>query len=254
MSVAKCVRTSAAVLGVLLVAEAAYAADLYSYGGYKDQPIPQGVPTPFWQGFYGGAHIGGLWSTVDAADNVVFVVPNVAVQANQSASVSGLFGGAQAGYNFETGNFLYGIEADLGGMDNGATHTFTLPVPARSITVSSHAGWYGDVTARGGFLYGDALFYAKGGFAFFTGGVNVADAADGISQNSGAFTGWTIGAGLEYLISPRWSVKAEYLYFDLGNNNCCFSSALGRFDDSITMHTVKVGFNFFLHSGLTPLN
>ena len=253
MSVAKCVRTGAAVLGVLLVAKAAHAADPYSYGGYKDQPLPQALPAPFWQGFYAGGNVGGLWSTIDAADNVVFVMPTVVVQPNQSASVSGLFGGAQAGYNFETGNFLYGVEGDIGWMDNSGSHTFDFAPPANPITVSSKAGWYGDITARGGFVYGDALFYAKGGFAFLTGDVNVADLTDGISQSSGTLTGWTIGAGLEYMINPRWSVKAEYLYFDLSNNNCCFSSTAG-FDDRVTMQTVKVGFNFYMHSQVTPLN
>ena len=70
MSVAKCVRTVAAVLGVLLVAKAANAADPYSYGGYKDQPAPQAIPAPFWQGFYAGGNVGGLWSTIDAAYNI----------------------------------------------------------------------------------------------------------------------------------------------------------------------------------------
>ena len=59
--------------------------------------------------------------------------------------------------------------------------------------------------------------------------------------------------GLEYLINPRWSAKLEYLYFDLSNNNCCFSS-MGQFDDRVSMHTVKAGFNFFLHSQVAPLN
>ncbi len=254
MSVAKCVRTSAAVLGVLLMAEAAHAADPYYYGGYKDQPVPQALSAPFWQGFYAGGNIGGLWSSIDAASNIVFVMPGVTVQANESVSVNGLLGGVQLGYNFSSGNFLYGIEGDIGWMDNSGRHTFLLPAPAHSITVSSKAGWYGDITARGGFHYGDALFYAKGGFAFFSGGVNVADLADGINQNSGNLTGWTVGAGFEYMINPRWSAKIEYLYFDLANNSCCFYSTLGQFDDKVTMNTVKVGFNFFLHSQVTPLN
>ena len=138
-------------------------------------------------------------------------------------------------------------------MDNSGSHTFALAAPANPITVSSKGGWYGDITARGGFVYGDALFYAKGGFAFLTGDVNVADLTDGFSQSSGTLTGWTIGAGLEYMINPRWSVKVEYLYFDLSNNNCCFSST-SSFDDRVTMQTVKVGFNFLMHSQVTPLN
>ncbi len=255
MSVAKCVRTAAAILGVFLLGKAAYAADPYYYGGYKDPAPPPPVSyAPSWQGFYVGGNVGGLWSQIAAADNVVFVVqPSMTVQSNQSVNPSGVFGGAQLGYNVMTGNYLLGIESDIGWMDTGGKGTFTLPHPAHSITVSSSGGWYGDITARGGVAYGDALFYAKGGFAFLTGGVNVSDLADGIYQNSGMFTGWTVGAGMEYMINPRWSIKAEYLYFNLDNNNCCFSSAR-QFDDKVTMQTVKLGFNFLMHSQLSPLN
>ena len=254
MSVAKCVRAWALGLGVCLMAQAALAADPYYPGSYKDPPIyPAAVPLPFWQGFYIGGHVGGLWSTVEAADNVVFVTPDVIVQSNQSTDISGLFGGGQLGFNLQSGSFVYGVEADIGGMDNGSRHTFLVPATSSLVTVNSDAGWYGDVTLRGGIAYGDALFYAKGGLALFTGGVTVTDWANAISQNSGTFTGWTIGAGLEYMIGPNWSLKAEYLYFDLGNNTCCFSSS-SRFDDSISMHTVKVGLNFHLRPGMTPLN
>ena len=222
------------------------------YGGYKDQ-APAAIPAPFWQGIYAGGHIGALWSTIDAADNVVFVSPSVTLLANRSVGITGWFGGAQLGYNFESGSFLWGIESDIGGMDNRGSHSFSLTNPTRLLTVSSTGGWYGDLTGRAGYVYGSALFYAKGGFAFFTGDVTVADLTDGISQNSGTFTGWTIGGGFEYMVSPRWTVKAEYLYFDLNNNNCCFSSTSGRFENTLTMSTVKVGFNFLLHSGVAPL-
>ena len=255
MSVEKCVRFGAALFGLPLLAQAASAADMYYPGSYKDPPFPAAaaVAPPAWQGFYGGLHLGGIWSTVEAADNVVFVAPNVIVQSNQSTNINELFGGGQLGFNLQTGNFVYGVEADLGGMNNGSKTTFILPATGNPITVASDAGWYGDVALRGGMAFGNALFYAKGGFAFFTGGVTVTDSVDNIRQNSGTFTGWTAGAGLEYMISPSWSLKAEYLYFDLGNNVCCFTSS-SRFDDSITMHTVKVGVNFHLRSGLPPLN
>lgn len=257
MSVVQCVRIGAVFLGLLTGVASADAADPYysggahGYGGYKDPPLA--MPVSSWQGFYIGAHVGSLWSEVDAADNVVFVAPNVVVNSNQSTNLSGLLGGGQIGFNMQSGSFVYGVEADLGGMDNGSKSTFLLPATGHPVTVTSDAGWYGDLTLRGGMTYGDALFYAKGGLAFFTGGVSVNDWADAIGQNSGTFTGWTVGGGLEYMIGPRWSLKAEYLYYDFGNNNCCFSSS-GRFDDSITMHTVKVGLNFHMNSGLIPLN
>jgi outer membrane immunogenic protein len=254
MSVAKCIRTGVAVLGVLFLTDTAQAADLYGgYGGYKDQPYPPPYPAPLWTGFYMGGHFGGVWSNVSAADNAIFLAPNITVISNDSISTSGIFGGSQFGYNLQAGNFVYGMEADIGGMDNNGSTAFAFN--NHTMTVSTTGGFYGDITARTGYAFENALFYAKGGFAFFTGNVKVSDPLDGISQNSGTLTGWTIGAGLEYMVSPRWSLKAEYLYFDLSNNNlsCCFGSSAGRFDDNISMQTVKIGFNFLLHSGLSPL-
>lgn len=37
--------------------------------------------------------------------------------------------------------------------------------------------------------------------------------------------GWTVGAGAEWVFTPRWSLKAEYLYVDLGNNSSTISYA-----------------------------
>lgn len=259
MLVAKFVRTGVAVVGAFLIASAAQAADAYNggyggeYGGYKDSPPPAAVPVPFWTGFYAGGNVGADWSNIAAADNVVFVVSNTTIQSNQSISSTGLFGGVQLGYNIQPGNFLWGVEADIGGMGIGRTSTFTFGNPLQSLTVASTGGWYGDITGRAGFVYGSALLYAKGGFAFFGGNVTVADPAAGLNQSSSTFTGWTVGAGLEYMLSPRWTVKAEYLYFDLGNNNCCFTSTSGRFDNTLTMSTAKIGFNFLLHSQVAPL-
>jgi outer membrane immunogenic protein len=250
MSVAKFVRICAAALGVTLMAMPAKSADIYG-GGYRDGPIY--VPVPLWQGFYAGGHIGGAWSTINPAENVLFLNGGGSIPVS-SFSNSGIFGGVQLGYNVQFSNLLYGIEMDFGGMGNSANGHFTDPTnPARVLYASSGGGAYGDVTGRGGFILGRTLFYVKGGFAFFTGNVNVTDPYDGIHQNSGTFTGWTLGGGLEYQINPNWSVKAEYLYFDFDNSNfsCCVS--VSRLDNSFTVNTVKIGFNYIFHSLRSPL-
>ncbi len=265
MSVAKFVRTGAAALGVLMMAHAAHAADYYN-GGYKDAPPPPPPtapiyygapppPPPFWQGFYLGGHLGLGWADFDAGDNIVFV-GGADLPAPMSVSSSGLLGGFQAGYNLQFGNFVYGIEFDLGGMDIGASHTFVdAHTPERTFTVSGSGGWYGDIAARSGFAYGNVLFYAKGGFAFFNGGVTNYDPYDNINQNSGTFSGWTMGAGVEYMLNPSWTIKGEYLYYDLSNDafSCCSGSTAGRFDNNLEMNTLKIGFNYIFHSGLGPL-
>ena len=69
------------------------------------------------------------------------------------------------------------------------------------------------------------------------------------------FTGWTAGGGIEYALTPAWSVKAEYLHFDFGNEQsatninymCC------SYDNHRTVETVKAGVNYHLLSGYEPL-
>jgi outer membrane immunogenic protein len=260
MSVAKSVRVCALAVGAMLSSLPAQGADVYGgykdqggyrdYGGYRAEPVF--VPLPTWQGFHVGGHLGGAWSNVDPVSNVIFLNGGGTI-AVSGFSNSGIVGGFQFGYDIQWGNFLYGIEADFGGMDNTASARFY--APGRVLYVNSAGGFYGDITGRGGFILGNTLIYAKGGFAFFTGDIQVSDPVDLINQNSGTFTGWTIGAGVEYQISPRWTVKAEYLYYDFDNSNfsCCSGYNSNRLDNSLTMNTVKIGFNYIFHSFQSPL-
>jgi opacity protein-like surface antigen len=250
MSVGKFVRFCAAGFGALAVAGAAEAADLY--GGYKDEAVY--IPAAVWQGFYFGGHAGWSWSDIGAGNNIL-ILGSSSLQLG-TLSNSNIFGGAQIGYNIQAGNFVLGVETDLGGMDAGASGSFVDPGnKSRILYVSSQGGFYGDITGRAGFSLGNALIYAKAGFAFFTGGVKVSDPYDGFGQNSGTFTGWTVGAGVEYALSPNWSVKGEYQYFDFDNGNfsCCLSSTGGRIDDNITSNTFKIGVNYLVHNVRSPL-
>jgi outer membrane immunogenic protein len=170
---------------------------------------------------------------------------------------SDIFGGGQLGYNVQAGNFVYGIEADFGFLGSRTKGVFTdAGNPLRVVHVSADTGFYSDVTGRAGLTLGNALIYAKGGLALFTGGIHVADAFDSLFQNSGTFTGWTVGGGVEYMIAPNFSLKAEYQYFDFDNSNfsCCLISTAGRLDNNITANTLKVGFNYQIHSVHNPLN
>src|SRR5208282_2591912 len=137
MLVSKCVRSCAVTFGVMIIANAAQAADYYAntgnYGGYKDPPAA--APQPSWQGLYFGASAGWAWTSVDAANNVLILSNNGTVPFGSPGS-TGLFGGAQLGYNVQAGNFVYGIEADLGALDDGASGSYTDPhTPGRVLSV-----------------------------------------------------------------------------------------------------------------------
>ncbi len=193
----------------------ANAADLYK-GGLKDAYYE---PITTWSGFYVGLNGGAAFSNVD-------------VTGLPSYSTTGGMGGAQFGYNFQRGNLVYGFEADVGGFDIGAAKA----------TASIESGFYADATARIGYSFGNTLIYAKGGGATYEGTVKV-----GGVPNTGDFFGGTIGGGLEYLISPTWSLKAEYMYYDFG------SQSVGAVSNDLTVSTAKLGINLHFPPKDAPL-
>ena len=99
--------TIAALVGV---AGAANAADLYK-GSTKDVPVY--VPPPTWTGFYIGAHVGGFWADIKNHDLDGFMRHGTDWGWNNNND--GVFGGGTVGYNYQTGAFVFGVEADFGG-------------------------------------------------------------------------------------------------------------------------------------------
>jgi outer membrane immunogenic protein len=220
---------------------AAHAADLPTH---KAPPpaAPMAPPPLSWTGFYIGGDIGGAWAS-DAvsplkADGGTFPRTN-------TLSPSGIFGGITAGFNYQLGAAVLGIEGDFGGMGIEESKKDLL-----GGTEVDHiaSGVYGDVTGRAGFLVMDsALVYVKGGFAAFGGEAQTTTGIPGFTIGStGTFTGWTLGGGLEYKFNPSWSAKIEYSYFDFGAENATLTSGAGVFPykNDLTVNTVKVGVNY----------
>jgi outer membrane immunogenic protein len=199
-------------------------------------PVYKAAPMvyPSWAGLYIGGHIGGAWGTTDVTD---FDEDRHQFKNNSS----GLFGGGTVGYNFQTGNFVYGVEADFGGM--GLSHS-TVEAGPNHITSQIGSGFYMDATARLGYAFDKTLVYAKGGYAFFDGPVTVVDPGEALTGVKG-LNGWTVGGGIEYKIAPAWSVKAEYQFFDFGTTSVVMPpSDPDRFDNKLTVHTLKAGVNY----------
>ena len=103
---------------------------------------------------------------------------------------------------------------------------------------------FGSVTGRAGFAMDAALIYAKGGFAWANKKDTVSVPALGATfSDSQTHTGYTIGGGLEYLFTPNWSAKGEYMYTSLGGKTYNLGGDL--FDSgTIDFHTIKVGVNY----------
>ncbi len=249
---------AATVAALMGVAGAASAADLYKGGSMKDAPVY--VPPPTWTGFYIGAHVGGAWADIKNHDLNDYTYSGAGYGWNNTNE--GVFGGGTVGYNFQSGSFVFGVEADFGGAgltgnwNNGYAQTYA----AGYLWNKTDASFYADVTGRLGYAAGPALFYVKGGWAYLDANMSVGGfdvLGNPWSSKTTGLDGWTIGGGVEYMFAPSWSVKAEYLYFDFGRNNSnWYNSNLNytwNFDRDLTINTFKVGVNYHLNTVYTPL-
>ena len=189
-----------------------------------DMPVKAAplVPIYNWSGFYIGGHAGYGWA--GQRDVAISPLPQPGfgtLPFNANLNAKGFLGGAQFGWNWQSGRLVYGVEADLSGTGiNDNQRTLTLPVGAQ-VTVEEKLKWLGTMRGRIGTTVTDrTLVYVTGGLA--VGNYNLAstyafipDVAYPSSRNV-TKVGWTLGGGAEFALAGNWTAKAEYLYFDLG--------------------------------------
>lgn len=215
---------------LLSAAALAFCGPSYAADMPMGRPAPAG-PSYNWSGFYVGA-MGGYAQS----DKVRASVGNLAVTTS-SDELKGGFAGGTFGYNFQTGNIVFGVEADAAWSDiNWSTTAF-------GVTVADKIQAFGSVTGRIGFAVDAALFYGKAGYAWADNQIS-AVAGGGSFSESRLHSGWTAGGGLEYLFTPSWSGKVEYMFADYGNQTYLSAFTPGGIGLGATTHSVKVGFNY----------
>src|SRR5262245_53441661 len=155
-----------------------------------------------WSGFYFGGHAGYRWGNADFFDTVQ--------QGGGSYSVNGFIGGGQLGYRWQSwGNpIVLGVEGDFSGTSaKGNDGGFGGLVDETKIR------WTGSVRGILGFSMGKALVYGTGGIAWA--GVRTRDV--GGPWESHTFNGWTAGGGIDYALTPSWTVGVLYRYSNYGD-------------------------------------
>jgi outer membrane immunogenic protein len=197
------------------------------------KPLPYAAtPASNWSGAYVGLHAGyALGYDADATTAATpgfqaLIAPGIA-PGKLKVGRDGFMGGGQVGYNAQFGSFVMGAEADLSLMPKGQDSGFIgQPVLGTQLLTSakSEIRWFGTVRARLGVASDRVLVYATGGLAFadLKTSANVTGIqAPGLvwsDAKSATKFGWTLGAGLEYALTPSWTLKGEYLYYDLGKS------------------------------------
>jgi outer membrane immunogenic protein len=228
---------SAALIG--LAAAPAVAADI----PLKAAPAaPVVAPAWNWTGFYVGAHAGGTWGRAEIGHSAIiapagqaFPVDAAAVTAASSPQLNpnGYIAGVHAGYNLQSGSFVFGLEGDFSYFRLRANGAGVFPFPSTlpggalgppTLTFSAatdiSTDWLLTFRPRLGFTAANALFYVTGGLAVTDEKINqasgVLNGATFVSSISETRLGWTVGGGIEYMFSPNWSIRAEYLHLDFG--------------------------------------
>ena len=164
-------------------------------------------------------------------------------------------GGVTAGYNFQRGCTVFGVEADWSwtGLNDSRDYTGNGLAANLNVIIRDKLDWYGTARVRSGVIVDDLLIYATGGFAFantstswtlFNGGV----LAESFSNNNDVKWGWTAGVGTEFAWTRNWSVKGEFLYVGLTEGTTTvFSPAAAtsvRFDNAHSFWVSRVGLNY----------
>jgi opacity protein-like surface antigen len=167
--------------------------------------------------------------------------------ANADPDYAGVLAGGQAGYIFQTGRFVWGLEGDAGASNaRGGKACPTQPV---LFGCEDDVRALGSLTGRFGYTWGRALFYAKGGWAFgeVTAGTSLgtppAPAGMNAAKSTNWESGWTVGAGMEYALTDRWSAKAEYMHYEFPQY--AFAVGQGATANATTAgDTVRIGVNY----------
>jgi outer membrane immunogenic protein len=221
----------------------AFAADLAPRPYTKAPPVPYVAPVANWTGFYIGGFGGYGWS-----DRVRVGFPGGPSATFSTDDLSGGFGGGTIGYNWQApgSQFVWGIEVDAAGADLQASARDGLFVARDKINA------FGSVTGRIGVtLTPSTLLYAKGGYAWANNKVSLSDGFTTISE-SRTHSGWTVGAGLEYMFAPNWSGKVEYMYADFGNQTFGRTLLTPGIELGTTIHTIKAGVNYHFNWNTVP--
>jgi len=198
---------------------AANAADPVPAPVYRAAPV---MPVAYyWTGFYVGAHIGAGWS-----------------------GDGGFLGGGQAGFNYQIGQWVVGVEGQLSATSIKDSVSVSFISPGFAVgTASAEArlDWISTLAARAGWAFDRWFVYGKVGGAWAHVSVDalatmnsLAGIASVSAASSGTASGWMLGFGAEYALWDGWTAKIEYNVMDFGHD----------FIADNTLHVIKAGVNY----------
>ena len=241
----KTVLMSAIALGAMAVA--ASAADMPARGSAV-APAPYVAPVFTWTGFYLGVNAGAAWHGLDNCPTAhtfdgTLVGPVITGYAPACTSDDTSFtGGVQAGFNWQMGAVVFGLEGDVNWVGNDSRHGYAAykykPFSADyyyTLDGNPQSNLLAGMRGRLGWSFDRALLYITGGAAFRNSGSN--DVVYAYSAASGGTllatytgntdrsnVGWSLGGGLEWAFTNNVSLRVEYLHSQFNRNNGIYTT------------------------------
>jgi outer membrane immunogenic protein len=176
------------------------------------------VAIPYnWTGFYVGGHVGYFWGRTHVEEDGEVV--------EDGAPTNGVIGGVLAGYNWQNGPLVLGLEGDFGWTNANGTGGGTPAPPPVIVTVTQapntyDLNWTSHVRGRLGYAADRWLFFVAGGlaiadFEFHEGAITTTTT----TIPGGTYVGWSIGGGVEYAFTRNLIGRVEYLYDNFGHKD-----------------------------------
>ena len=199
-------------------------------------------PAPIWSGPYIGLDVGAYNHRASSNDETPGLVPGFSGSLTDTSA----FASAHAGYNWQAGRFVFGVEADISSPSRRRSINYGpvgfVPAPE---TFTTEIRWLSTFRGRVGVAFSDLLLYATGGLA-------VADISNtrsdplilGINATSqGVRTAAVVGAGVEYKFNRQWSARVEGLWMKFPDSTVNTNDAFGipglnyrtRFSNEVAM-------------------
>jgi outer membrane immunogenic protein len=202
---------------------------------------PAAVALFNWSGFYVGANIGGAWgkSSADETAGGWFT-------SHTSVDPKGVIGGLQAGQNWQVGNIVYGVEADIdvsSAKDSTVVLNSTPPV-----THESKLTALATLRGRVGIAADRTLFFLTAGGAYGWLKSEIVDPNNVfVATRDSSAWGWVVGGGIEQAFAHNWTARVEFLHARLANDTNGPYPLLGyvfRFKDSVSIARAAINYRF----------
>ena len=217
----------------------------------KARPVPVAVAYN-WTGFYAG--VNGGYAFGDSVGPITFNTSfgPTFTTTGSTFDAKGGFGGVQVGYNWQTGQIVLGIEADIQAAAIKSDISGGVTGFADTYSGNRNLNYFGTARGRIGYAVDRTLLYVSGGFAY--GGLkesiirtNVGAAPWVVSAEDNA--GFVVGGGAECAFAPAWSAKVEYQYIDFGRRSLAGVYQGTTFtlqSNDLNQHysTVRLGLNY----------